>query len=203
MRMMAAYFGTTQADVKFEGLWSTPTYISPGPLPDLRPDRPWDVVLQSRPSPFGHGRRMLWKGTRYTLSAAPALDATEYGGSWYAPERDMRGVFQWLGGPGEIVVSNRGPSPRRAVLSLGVQSFAEPRRVRLVAGPEDAQTVTAPAGVPAPARIALDLPARSTRVVALSAEPGPRSAGEDPRQLMIAIRDVRVTSRAAPGARVT
>jgi len=192
MRMMTAYFGSTRSrDMTFEGLWSTPTYISPGPLPDLRPDAPWDYVLTVRPSPFGAGRTPVWRDGAYALSRAPRIDVTGYGPAWYAPERDADGRFQWMGADGELIVSNRGDTPARVRVALAVQSYARDRAVTLSTDTGETSTVTArPTGAPTPLSLVIAMPARSTRVVALRAEPAGEPGGADPRTLMVRVRDV-------------
>jgi hypothetical protein len=137
----------------------------------------------------------VWRDGAYLLSRAPQADVTGYGPAWYAPERDGDGRFQWMGADGELIVSNRGDAPARVRVALAVQSYARDRAVTLSTDTGESRTVTArPTGAPTPLSLEIAMPARSTRIVALRAEPAGEPAGADPRTLMIRVRDV--TARA-------
>lgn len=198
LRMMTAYFLGTSSGFTASGLWSTPSYISPGPLPQFRPSAPWDYVLTARPSPFGAGRAPVWRRGPFRLTRAPVLDVTEYGPRWYAPERDARGWFQWLSGPAELVVANRSAQPRRARLRMVVQSYARARTVRLTSG-DATSSRRSPAHRQVVVGLELTVPPQATRLVALDASPdaSPAPPG-DPRQLSLRLRDVHVVPIAPP-----
>jgi hypothetical protein len=199
-RMMAAYFGDHAPDRTVIGVGSTGTYLTPGALPEWRPARPWTHVLSTRPEPLAGdgGRERIWANSVYALDAAPALDLTTYGTGWYPTEDSERPVFAWTSARADVVVANRGTSPRAARLTMVVSSYGRPRALTLSAAERDLH-VSLPAEAPTPVGIDLDLPAASTVLVTLDARPGaaPAPSG-DPRTLMVRVQELRVTGRSPP-----
>ena len=192
MRMMAAYFVSTTPELHGEGLWTTPSYISPGPLPQFRPMAPWDYVLTDEPAPVETGRARVWRGGAYRLARAPEVDVARYGTYWYAPERDARGLFQWTTGPSELVVGNRTGTERHVRLSVRVESL-EPRTATLAADDGEVASVTLVPGRTRELSIPLVVPPRATRLVTLDASPAGQVAGNgDPRPLLLRVSRIRV-----------
>jgi hypothetical protein len=193
MRMMAAYFVSTTPELRGEGLWTTPSYISPGPLPQFRPMAPWDYVLSEAPAPVETGRARVWSGGAYRLGRAPEVDVARYGTSWYAPQRDAGGLFQWTTGPSELVVGNRAESRRRVRLSVRLESL-EQRTATLTTDDGEVVSVTLVPGRTRKLAIPLVIPARATRVVTLDALPAGRAPGHgDSRPLLLRVSRIRVT----------
>lgn len=191
LRMMGAYYITRDADLTGVGLWTTPTYISPGPLPEFRPATPWTHVISSRPSPFDAGRRLIWHSGPYRLFRAPAVDVTQYGTSWFRPEEDGRGTFQWLGGPAELVLSNRTGENRNVALKFTAESLATDRKLTIADSVGSATDISLRENVPTPIRIPVEVPARSTVALALEITPPASVAAGDPRALAVRVRNVQ------------
>jgi len=190
-RMIGAFAEEVSSGVDLEGLGSTYSYISPGPLPEWRPTQPWGYTVQTRPSPFQGGRTGLWAEGVYSLKRAPVLDASPYGDAWYNVEYDGVHAVQWTSGPSEILLSNRSPRPRRAVLSVVVTSAGVGRRVVLAAEGRQASAV-APVGVRTIVRLAVAVPARRVVSATLSSTPGALPVPPDSRLRALRVESVRL-----------
>ena len=198
VRMMSAYFGGQDADLTMEGLGNTGSYLTPGGLADWRPSRPWSDVVSTGPQPVITVRRPVWTNGTYALASAPKLDVSTFGLAWYPPE-DLDGtILSWTSGPSEILLSNRTPTERRVRLLMTVLSYAVPRRLMLVAGPQRltrdlaADTLTAIA-------MPLRLPADSVLSVQMVATPGPVAApAGDGRLLLIRAQRIRAVPAPSP-----
>lgn len=204
MRMVAAYGDILYPDITIQGLKSTEVPIDPlGQVtpPEYRPSQPWTHVVESRPSPFGAGRELLWRSQLFSLYAAPEVDVTEYGPHWYPPEGDERGSYQWLGGPGEFVVGNRSSSPRDVTLSFIAESWEVPRTATVQAPGFAPLVFTVPAGGDAEIRYPVRVPAGEVLTITVATDPGPVAGlptGLNPdRAISLRIRNVHLV----PGTR--
>lgn len=192
LRMMAAYFAGQDDDLAVEGLGSTGSYLTPGGLPEWRPDEPWTEVLSTGPQPVTTPREQLWTNGAYTLARAPGPDASTYGLGWYPPEPAEGGVLVWTSAPAEILVSNPDDRPARVRLGLTVGSYAVPRTLTLVAGPQRL-TRRLPADAPERVTMPLEIPAEDVLSVQIAATPGPLAAPPgDARTLQLRVQGIRV-----------
>jgi hypothetical protein len=186
-RMMAAYFGDRAPELTAIGLGTTGTYLTPGNLPEWRPSRPWTHVLQSRAEPIVSKRPLLWKNAKYALSEAPALDVTTFGAGWYPPTAEPGVTYAQTAGPAELVLSNRGPETRRALLRMTVTSYGIPRTLTLTTeGGTVARRLVA--DVPTPVSAPVSVPGAATTLVTLDARPGtevPRPGDSQPVVLRV------------------
>jgi hypothetical protein len=195
-RMIGAFAEQLSEGVDLEGLGSTYSYISPGPLPEWRPVRPWDYVLQTRSSPFDGARPGVWAQGLYSLRRAPVLDVSPYGDAWYNVEYEGRRAMQWISGPAEILVSNASAYPRRAVLSVTVSTAGANRLAVLQSGGSRA-SVPVRIGDRVTVGIPLRVPAGRVVSATLSSIPGGRPVPPDVRPLALRVESVTVKARAA------
>jgi hypothetical protein len=196
-RMIGAFAEHESGEVDLEGLGSTYSYISPGPMPEWRPQRPWNYVVQTRSSPFDRARSSVWATGTYSLKRSPVLDVSPYGDAWYNVEFDGARPVQWTSGPAEILMSNSGTQPRSAVLAVTVTTAGVARRAVLESAGSRAAAPVAIGGR-STLRIAVRIPARRVVSAILSSVPGGLPVPPDVRGLALRVESVRLSAEAEP-----
>ena len=120
------------------------------------------------------------------------------GAGFHPPEGPPGRVFRWMGTTGELTFLPLGAAGARVRLEAVLQSFAEPRTVRVaVDGRQVAELAVEPLarGVAVP----FTLGAGPQSTITLTADPPARTPAEvlgtpDPRELAISVRDARVVA---------
>jgi hypothetical protein len=190
MRMSAGYAASV-LDRPIDGIGTTATYFTGGGSPNWRPSRPWRyVVARAAPSPFSERRRTLRQAGPFLIQDAPAVDVTPYAVSagttgpgsqghrfWSASPVTAEAPADYIGGPVELVVSNRTALARRARLGLDLQALGRTRMLRIASRSDDERRERLREGQTRRVAYALDVPARSTAVIEL--DPGPPAINAD------------------------
>ena len=184
LRMTTGYVAAASTQ-PLDGIGSTFSYFTGGGAAVWRPRRPWRyVVVSDAPSAFPAHRKTIWHHAPYRLQDAPPVDVTPYavapvpqlgGGAqtqryWLPPPAGSVTPADYIGGPVELIVSNRNSRPVRATLTLRLHELRHgrtvvigadgdggaPQRVRLREG--GARNVTFRTAVPAhgTTRVTLD-----------------------------------------------
>jgi hypothetical protein len=206
MRLDTMYFAMAE-ERPILGVGSTYSYGSGGGAPEWRPTRPWTHVVASGPaSTFEQDRPLLWESGPYRLMRAPALDATPYAVArpgaealepalrrfWLPPAPDSLEPVDYIAGPVEIVVANRGPRPVDARLRMTLVSSTGTRRtLRLSAPGADEDRWPVDARRPTEATSDVPVAAGATTVVAI--DPGPSEvAPTAPLEPLVAVTEIEV-----------
>ena len=195
MRMFAMSLAAAHPDMVFEGLGTTPVYLTAGNDPAWTPRRAWTAILRNEPTAVGQRRIGIADAPPYRLEMAPTLDVTTYGTSWNASESDTGRRWSWLSGPGDIVVSNRTRHARDVIVTADLTSVGPVRVVTATtASGRAAASATVPPGRYTAITIPLRVPAYGTATTRLSAQPGESVlVPPDPRPLLLQVSHVRVT----------
>jgi hypothetical protein len=147
LRMTTGYVAAASKR-PFDGIGSTFSYFTGGGATVWRPRRPWRyVVVSDSPSAFPAHRETLWHHAPYRVQEAPAVDVTPYavspvpplgGGAqtqryWLPAPTGSVTQADYIGGPVELIVSNRKPQPLRARLSFHLKELRHGRTVAITA----------------------------------------------------------------------
>jgi hypothetical protein len=151
LRMTTGYVAAASKR-PFDGIGSTFSYFTGGGAPVWRPRRPWRyAVVSDSPSAFPAHRKTLWHHAPYRVQEAPAVDVTPYavspvpqlgGGAqtqryWLPAPAGSVTEADYIGGPVELIVSNRKPQPVRARLSFHLKELRHGRTVAISAADGD------------------------------------------------------------------
>lgn len=188
LRMATGYTAGAFTSHKLEGLGSTFSYFSGGGSPNWRPTRPWRFVVASdAPSAFPVARRTIWHVPPFRIQEAPELDVTPYvagGGRYWQTPPAGSPPLDYIAGPVELIVGNRGAQEAAAVVELRLKALRHARTVTLSAGDATKRRVELGKERPRDARYLVRVPAGGTARVTIdpgSPEPG---AGSAPQPLL-------------------